>query len=108
MKVKERGNIVVIKKSSESIEEFSQKISDQYHSFIQKNIVIDLTDTEVKPSILVFFEELAQHHISQKKSFVIVADIDFDEVDDAMIVVPTLQEAFDIIQMEEIERDLGF
>jgi len=27
---------------------------------------------------------------------------------DEIIVVPTMQEAYDIIEMEEIERDLGF
>jgi hypothetical protein len=27
---------------------------------------------------------------------------------DEIVVVPTLQEAYDIIEMEEIERDLGF
>ncbi|MEG1239581.1 MAG: ribonuclease Z, partial [Flavobacterium sp.] len=32
----------------------------------------------------------------------------FDEVSEEIIVVPTLQEGFDIIEMEEIERDLGF
>jgi len=31
-----------------------------------------------------------------------------DEIPYEMIVVPTLQEAGDIIEMEEIERDLGF
>lgn len=109
MKVKEKGNRVVIKKSSESIEEFANKVTEQYHSFIDQNIVIDLYDEEeVRPSTLIPFEELAQQHISQRKSFVIVASVDFDEMEDAMIVVPTLQEAFDIIEMEEIERDLGF
>jgi hypothetical protein len=42
-----------------------------------------------------------------KKSFVIVAsNIDFNKVSDKITVVPTLQEAHDIIEMEEIERDL--
>jgi len=27
---------------------------------------------------------------------------------DEIVVVPTMQEAYDIIEMEEIERDLGF
>jgi hypothetical protein len=40
---------------------------------------------------------------------VIVTDrVDFDEMPDEIVVVPTLQEAYDIIEMEEIERDLGF
>ncbi|HAT63224.1 MAG TPA: ribonuclease Z, partial [Flavobacteriaceae bacterium] len=41
--------------------------------------------------------------------FVIVNNaINPDDIPDEMIVVPTLQEAADIIEMEEIERDLGF
>ncbi len=27
---------------------------------------------------------------------------------DEIVVVPTMQEAYDIIEMEDIERDLGF
>ena len=33
---------------------------------------------------------------------------DLDEMPDEIVVVPTLQEAFDVIEMEDIERDLGF
>ena len=44
-----------------------------------------------------------------RPSFVIVAtNVSIDEIDEKLIVVPTLQEARDIIEMEEIERDLGF
>lgn len=40
---------------------------------------------------------------------VIVADaIDFNTVPQTITVVPSLLEANDIIEMEEIERDLGF
>ena len=31
-----------------------------------------------------------------------------DEIPDELIVVPSIQEAYDIIEMEEMERDLGF
>jgi hypothetical protein len=31
-----------------------------------------------------------------------------DEIPDELIIVPTIQEAQDVIGMEEIERDLGF
>jgi hypothetical protein len=38
-----------------------------------------------------------------------VADnIDFNSVPSKMTLVPTVLEAHDIIEMEEIERDLGF
>ena len=36
-------------------------------------------------------------------SFVIVCEFSFD---DTLIIVPTLQEAYDYIEMEEIERQL--
>ncbi|MDH3323482.1 MAG: ribonuclease Z, partial [Flavobacteriaceae bacterium] len=42
-------------------------------------------------------------------SFVIVSDkVNLDGIPDEIIVVPTMQEAYDVIEMEEIERDLGF
>jgi len=108
MKTEDKDTTIIIKKDSESFEELAIQIGEQLSSMTDKNIIIDLDDIEIRPSSLIPFEELARFQMSQKKSFVIVADIDFDEVDDAMIVVPTLQEAFDMIQMEEIERDLGF
>jgi hypothetical protein len=48
-------------------------------------------------------------HKKGKKSFVLVVDnVDIDKLPLKMTVVPTLMEAHDIIEMEEIERDLGF
>jgi hypothetical protein len=38
----------------------------------------------------------------------VVSDIDYNAVPDMLTVVPSLLEANDIIEMEEIERDLGF
>jgi hypothetical protein len=44
-----------------------------------------------------------------KKSFVIVAEnIDYNALSKSLIVVPSVLEAHDIIDMDEIERDLGF
>ena len=52
---------------------------------------------------------MSNNHRSDKKSFVIVsAQVDLDQMPDELVVVPTLQEAYDIIEMEDIERDLGF
>ena len=38
----------------------------------------------------------------------VVSDIDFNAVPNKLTVVPSNLEAHDIIEMEEIERDLGF
>ena len=53
--------------------------------------------------------DLTKLHKKGKKSLVLVTDtIDFNAVPVSVTVVPTLLEAHDIIEMEEIERDLGF
>lgn len=108
MKVKEKNNTVIFKKSNEALEEFIQKILDQPAVFKDKNVLIDLEEIDLCPSQIIPFEPLAVLQKEQKKSFVMIANVDFDEIAEEIIVVPTLQEGFDIIEMEEIERDLGF
>jgi hypothetical protein len=52
---------------------------------------------------------LSKQHKKAKKSFVIItSDFDYNAVPAKLTVVPSLLEAHDIIEMEEIERDLGF
>jgi hypothetical protein len=52
---------------------------------------------------------LQKHIKKNKKSFVVVATaIDFNNVPTSITTVPSILEAHDIIEMEEIERDLGF
>jgi hypothetical protein len=52
---------------------------------------------------------LSNTHRALKKSLVLVnAAVSTDEIPDELLVVPTLHEAEDVIDMEEIERDLGF
>jgi len=58
---------------------------------------------------LLLFLELSNEHRKGKKSFVIANDaINIEKVPEELIIVPTLMEAGDVIQMEEVERDLGF
>jgi hypothetical protein len=58
---------------------------------------------------LLHFLEVSNLHRGNKRSFVFVCDaIPVDEIPLEMVVVPTIGEAADIIEMENIERDLGF
>ena len=74
------------------------------------NLVIDLLKYEdLTLDQLVEFIKLSNYQRGNKKSYVFVnKGIDYDLIPDEMLVVPTVQEAGDIIEMEEIERDLGF
>jgi hypothetical protein len=52
--------------------------------------------------------QLSEQHKKGKKIFIIViSDLDYNAVPDTLTVVPSILEAHDIIEMEEIER-FGF
>jgi hypothetical protein len=58
---------------------------------------------------IIEFLDISNQHRHAKHSFVIVTNkANLDEMPDELVVVPTLKEAYDIIEMEEMERDLGF
>ena len=110
MKVEEKGHTVTIKDTQGNCNDFVQKVTAEYNTFKEKNIVLDLSqDGAITLNGLISFLQLSNKHRKSKKSFVLVVpDFDYNEVPDEMVVVPTQLEAHDIIEMEEIERDLGF
>ncbi len=103
-------NILIITQESSNIIELAQKIEARYSEMEHDNIIVNLFSFgNLTKSDLVEFLKLSKIHREAKHSFVIVTNkISTDELPEGIMTVPTLQEAFDIIEMEEIERDLGF
>jgi hypothetical protein len=111
MKVKTERNSTIIKDSQEDIATFLDKITAQYTSFAAQNLILDLSKkTDTTASDVLLFVDISTKHKKNGKSFIIVMNesFDFNEATDKVMLVPTLQEAHDIIELEEIERDLGF
>lgn len=109
MKVEKKGHTTIIKDTQENIVTFIEKVTHEYHSFKDFNLILDVTHNKnVSLQEIKLFADLSKNHKKNKKSLVIVANSDFNEVPAKLTVVPTLLEAHDIIEMEEIERDLGF
>lgn len=110
MKVEEKGHTVIIRDTQGDIKAFAANIASGYKGFKEKNIILDVSnDKSLGLNEILGFLDLSNNHRKARKSFVIVAsDADFNDMPDEMVVVPTLLEAHDIIEMEEIERDLGF
>jgi len=99
----------IIKNDGKSAELFFEDFSKKYSSFANNNIIIQFSDNkgEKTESVLLFLQHSKKHR-NNGMSFVIVIDgIDIDDIPDEIITVPTLVEAYDIIEMENIERDLG-
>lgn len=111
MKVTEKATYTILKDERDDVLDFAQHLERVVPLYYDKlNLVIDLLQyDQLNLEELVAFIKLSNYQRADKKSYVIVnTGIDYDLVPDEMIVVPTLDEAGDIIEMEEIERDLGF
>ena len=109
MKVDQKGHTVTIKDTQGDVNSFLEKVTQQIKTFEKHNIIIDLSADAISEKDLKLFLPLSKVQKKAKKSFVIVAsDLDFNAISDKLAVVPSLLEAHDIIEMEEIERDLGF
>ena len=110
MKVDQKGHTITIKDTQGDLMEFLIKVTQQHKTFEAYNLIIDLLAyKEISVADVKSFAPLAKQHKKLKKSFVIVvADFDFNALPAKLTVVPSLLEAHDIVEMEEIERDLGF
>ncbi|MGC4039557.1 MAG: ribonuclease Z [Flavobacterium sp.] len=110
MKVDQKGHTTTIKNTQYKTAEFLQKLNNEYNSYRSQNLIVDLSfDKQLTMADVKLFLDMAKMHKKEKKSLVLVADgINFNDVPAKLTVVPTVLEAHDIIEMEEIERDLGF
>lgn len=110
MKVTTKGHTILIKDTEGNIVAFLEKIENQYNSFKDHNLILDIShDSSVDVKSIKIFSDLVKKHKKEKKSLVLVVEnIDFNKVPQSFVVVPTQLEAHDLIEMDEIERDLGF
>lgn len=109
MKVETKGHTTTIKDTQGDLVSFLMKVTHEYKTFEKHNIILDIsTHAGLSVKEINSVLPLSKTHRKARKSFVIVADVDFNNVSDKLVIVPTILEAHDIIEMEEIERDLGF
>ncbi len=103
-------NISIITQEKATVIELVKKMEALYPKFKNQHIIVKLSGLgNLTVKDVVEFLRLSNQHREAKKSFVIVNEtIDLDETPDELVIVPTTQEANDIIEMEDIERDLGF
>jgi hypothetical protein len=110
MKIQQKGHTTIIKDAKNDLEAFVTLLTHEFSTYKDQNIIIDISSyTGLTLKDISVFLGLTKMQKKAKKSFIIVIDdFDFNKVTSQMNVVPSLLEAHDIIEMEEIERDLGF
>lgn len=110
MKTSKKGNYLLIENENDSLTNFSSELTKHHKDIKNENVVVDLIRyKDLGAEHLLSFLEISNVHRTENKSFVLVSDaVGIDELPEDLVVVPTLQEAEDMIQMDEIQRDLGF
>ena len=108
MIIDRNGNVTIITQEKLSVAQLIKKIDTDYNKFKNDQLIICLTSlNEIPLEDVAEFLMLSNTHRNAKKSFVIVSNkVNLDTVPDEIVVVPTMQEAYDVIEMEDIERDL--
>jgi len=101
---------IITQDAGDTFASFVEQLTAGYDDFQNQHIIVDLSDgQELAIAELKAFLPFSKSHRKAKKSFVVVVpELDFNKTPAQLHVVPTRQEAYDLIEMEEIERDLGF
>ena len=112
---KEKMNVILLNEEilSANMSEELEKICKSFLEKPIKNVVVNLNkvtkiNSEVTESLLGLQQSFAEANVSLvfcclNKS--ILKQLEEEEVDDMLNITPTESEAWDIVQMEEIERE---
>ena len=110
MKIDTHENFIIIKKTINNFKDFVFSLNPKSNvQLCNKNVIIDLLEYDgFSLEKLYLFFELGAIFRKSNNSFVIVNNqINLNDIPDEIMVVPTIQEAKDIIEMEIVERELG-
>lgn len=110
MKISKLKDYTLIISEENSFQEFYDSFfSKELHKVTTHKIVQLSENLNTTVANLSLFLNIANEHRTNGTSFVVICtEIDIDEIPDEINIVPTLTEAEDVLEMEAIERDLGF
>lgn len=109
MRMEEKDDIVIIKPDLSAIDTLLEDLNQRLSELSGFNLIIDLLEcTEDSTVLISSLETISNRHKNNQRSFVITAsEYNLDSIPEELMVVPTMQEAYDVIEMESIERNLG-
>ncbi|AIZ42153.1 MULTISPECIES: hypothetical protein [Cellulophaga] len=102
-------NTTIVYQENATLNIFLENLSKGYENIKNDHIIINLFSfSKITKNDILEFLDISNTHKKANKSFVLVTDaVSYEDVPDHISVAPSIQEAKDIIEMEEIERDLG-
>ena len=106
MDIQKKDNYTLVRIDADSYDNFTKEIDllKENHLVVEVSENLNIEDDKIS-LLLKFGSEFKENGMS----FVIIkSGIDIDNFPESLNIVPTLQEAEDVLEMEAIERDLGF
>ena len=98
-----KDSVLIVLDKKDSIISLESEINKSI--FSNNNIIIDLKNVIIK-DFLLFFKSLENNQKKKNKSLVFLTS-NIDNNGEDLNLIPTLEEALDFIDLEEIERDLN-
>ena len=75
---------------------------------LREHLIVALSDSEVSDRDFQWIEKIASDLSDRSLSFVILSEkLTYEVLPETINLCPTLDEAIDLIEFEEIQRDLG-
>ena len=103
------NNTVIVNFNDIVKEDFFIFFNTIYKKIMDKNVIIDFGEKNIFSDS--FLDKLSNISISHKNlnlSFVIVSSLlNSESIPESLVLSPTLNEAKDLIEMDEIQRDIG-
>lgn len=110
MNIKKKKKYTLISSDENSFSDFYTLFLAHKNDFDKEHLVLLISDDlKVSNEDFLRFLDISEEKKENGTSFVIVnSNINIDDFPENFNIVPTLQEAEDVLEMEAIERELGF
>ncbi|QOD60560.1 hypothetical protein H9I45_14630 [Polaribacter haliotis] len=110
MQVDKKEKYILISSDENSFKEFYNAFLQKEKEFEKEHLVLHISDEiNISTEDFLLFLKIAEQKNNNGTSFVIINSVvNVDELPEQLNIVPTLIEAEDILEMENIERELGF
>jgi hypothetical protein len=110
MQIKEATNYTLISSDEDSFKEFQKSVFKKIKDFDKNHLIIQISEElNIDKKDFLLFLKIAEQKKENGTSFVVLnSSVNADDFAENLNIVPTLQEAEDILEMETIERELGF
>jgi hypothetical protein len=110
MQIEKKDKYTLISSDENTLEAFQNSLLEKINDFEKAHLILQVSEKiNVKDKDFSLILDIVENKQEKNTSVVIInADLNLDNFPEHINIVPTMQEAEDILEMEAIERELGF